>query len=170
MRPYPSPAFSNSYAAFETLVEALQTDEMGVCSHVEVEGHIGKDGKELLRLLYQDHLSLRAERETTRPMTGADGEERPESRRSRRSLMSPFGGVVVHRLALTKHGVSGGLRPMDAKLNLPSDSFSLVVRRDLAWSVANSSFDSAVEAATTRWRHRPQAPDGAPGTGLRRGL
>lgn len=144
MESYPPAPFTDSRAAFEGLVSALQTSEMAASSHVEVEEHLDRDGRELLRLLYQDHLSLRAEREEPRPMTGADGEERTEVRRSKRSHMSPFGGVVVRRLALTKHGVAGGLRRMDASLNLPADSFSLVVRREIAWAAANGSFESAV--------------------------
>lgn len=145
MGSYPPASFADSFAAFEALVSSLQTDDMIGSSHVDVETHIDTDGTELLRLLYQDHLSLRAEREEKQSMTGADGETRNEVRRGHRDLMSPFGGVVVRRLALTKRGVSGGLRPMDAWLNLPPDSFSLVVRRDIAWAAANGSFESAVE-------------------------
>lgn len=148
MESYPSDSFADSCAAFEALLTSLQTDEMTASSHVDVEGHIDSDGTELLRLLYQDHLSLRAEREEARPVRGADGEERTECRPSQRGLMSPFGGVVVRRLALTKHGVCGGLRPMDAHLNLSTDSFSLVVRRDIAWAAANGSFDTTVEDVT----------------------
>ncbi len=125
-------------------MSSLQTDDMIGSSHVHVETHIDTDGTELLRLLYQDHLSLRAEREESHSMTGADGETRVEVRHGQRDLMSPFGGVVVRRIALAKRGVSGGLRPMDAWLNLPPDSFSLVVRRDIAWAAANGSFESAV--------------------------
>jgi len=148
MEPYPSAAFTESRTAFEALVSTLQTTMMSTSSHVDVEGHIDEKGTALLRQLYQDHLSLRAEREVKRPVTGADGQERTETRTSSRRLMSPFGSVVVQRLALTKHAVSGGLRPMDAQLNLPSDSFSLMVRRDISWAVANGSFDSAVADVT----------------------
>lgn len=148
MRSYPPADFTDSRAAFEALVSSLQTDDMGASSHVAVEEHLDIEGTELLRLLYQDHLSLRAEREEAIPMTGADEAQRTETRHSERGLMSPFGGVVVRRLALTKHGVSGGLRPLDAWLNLPTDSFSLVVRRDIAWAAANGSFDTAVQDVT----------------------
>ncbi len=110
---YPPAPFADSLAAFEALVSSLQTDDMIGSSHVHVETHIDTDGTELLRLLYQDHLSLRAEREESHSMTGADGETRVEVRHGQRDLMSPFGGVVVRRIALAKRGVSGGLRPMD---------------------------------------------------------
>ncbi len=129
MEPYPSAAFTESRTAFDALVSSLQTTTMNASSHVDVEEHIDEKGTALLRQLYQDHLSLRAEREVKRSVTGADGEERTETRKSSRTLMSPFGSVVVQRPALTKHGVSGGLRPMDAQLILASDSFSLMVRR-----------------------------------------
>jgi hypothetical protein len=144
MGSYPLSSFTDSFAAFEALVSSLQTDEMVGSSHVDVETHIDDKGTEVLRLLLQDHLALRAERESKRPMTGADGEARTEARTGERDLMSLFGGVVVRRIALTKRGVSGGLRPMDAWLNLPSDSFSLVVRKEIAWAAANGSFESAV--------------------------
>jgi hypothetical protein len=89
-------------------------------------------GTASLRHLYQDHLSLRAEREDKRPVTGVNGQKRTEARKSSRALMSPFGNVVVQRLAITKHVVSGGLRPMDAQLSLACDSSQRMVRRDIS--------------------------------------
>jgi len=148
METYTLDPFADSRAAFDGLVSSLGTDEMGASSHVDVECHIEQVGREVLRLLYQDHLSLRAAAEEKQVMTGADGKVRSEARTSERGLMSPFGGVVVRRIALVKHGVSGGLRPMDAWLNLPVDSFSLVVRRDISWAAANGSFEAAVEDVT----------------------
>lgn len=148
MESYPPDTFADSRAAVEELLSSLQTVEMGTASHVAVEEHIDEDGMALLRQLYQDHLSLRAEVEEKHSVTGADGKERTETRKSSRALMSPFGGVVVQRLALTKHGVSGGLRRMDAQLNLACDSFSLLGRRDIAWAVANASFENAVADVT----------------------
>lgn len=144
---YPASAFVNSRAAFEAAVSALSAEDALDLDHGEVERRATSRGDELIRCLIQDHLDLRAEREkaTVAPMRGADGEERTEVRESSRPLGLLCGTVVVHRVALVKHGVSGGLRPLDARLNLPAGLYSEGVQREVAWGVAQGSYDAVVE-------------------------
>jgi hypothetical protein len=99
----------------------------------------------------QDHLDLRAVREkaTLAPVRGSDGVERTEVRRGARQLGTIFGDVGVQRLGLVKRGVPGGLRPLDAWLNLPAGKYSDGVARRLAWEVTLSSYDTAVASV---WR------------------
>ncbi len=146
-QPYPDPPFMNSRTAFEALVTLLAGDDTADLNHADVERLLDSDGRELLRCLYQDHLDLRGVRDTAaaRPMRGSDGEERTESRPGKRALGTLFGPVVVHRLALVKRGVSGGVRPLDAYLNLPPDKHSFGVQREICWGVAQNSFEASVD-------------------------
>lgn len=146
MSTYPTALFSSSREGFERLVSKLSGADTAQLDHGDVERVIESEGREVLRRLMQDHLDLRAERErsTVVPMRGADGVERTEKRPGRRALGTLFGDVGVRRLALFKRGESGGLRPLDALLNLPKGKYSEGVASRLAWEVAQSSFDTAV--------------------------
>lgn len=147
MRPYPAPAFHDSRAAFEAVVTAISGDDTDRLDHAEVERRVQAGGIELMRCLMQDHLDLRAEREkpVKAPVCGADGEQRTEFRPAARALGTLFGDVVVRRLAVVKHGVAGGLHPLDAHLNLPKGKYSHGVQREVALCVAQTSYDAAVE-------------------------
>jgi hypothetical protein len=131
---------------FESLVTRLSGSDTANLNHGELERLLDSDGRELLRRLLQDHLLLRAEREKQARSSarGADGLERTERRSSSRSLGTLFGDVDVQRLTLVKHGIPGGLRPLDAELNLPEGKYSEGVARRLAWEVAQSSYEAAV--------------------------
>lgn len=146
MRPYPTAAFPHSRTAYEAAVADLSGDDAVGLDHGEVERRAKSRGDEFIRSLIQDHMDLRAERERTtiEPMVGADGTERTEVRASSRPLRTLHGTVVVHRLALVRHGAAGGLRPLDAHLNLPDGLFSQGVQRELVWGVAQGSYDSTV--------------------------
>jgi hypothetical protein len=144
---YPTSSFVNSRAAFDAAVSALSAEDALDLDHGEVERRAKTRGDEFIRSLIQDHLDLRAEREKTAvlPLRGADGEVRTEVRPSSRPLGTLHGTVVVRRLVLVRHGVSGGLRPLDARLNLPDGLYSEGVQREVAWGVAQGSYDTVVE-------------------------
>ena len=146
MTSYPTTPFGSSRAKFEMLVGQLAGADAARLDHGELERLIDRDGREVLRSLYQDSVNLRAERERVshEPMRGADGAVRTEVRHTSRQLGTLFGDVGVQRLALVKRGVSGGLRPLDARLNLPDGKYSEGVSRVLAWEIAQSSYDTAV--------------------------
>ncbi|MFT6142254.1 MAG: hypothetical protein ACJARS_000244 [bacterium] len=74
----PPAAFTESRAAFEELVGRLQMKTMSAASHIDVERQMDEVGTALLRHLYQDHLSLRAEREDKRTR---DRRRRPKADR-----------------------------------------------------------------------------------------
>jgi hypothetical protein len=149
MGTYLASFFRDSRAAYEALERSMASEELAHLDHAALEEHLESSGRELMRLLLQDHLSLRFAREEgqsqeTGCVTGSDGEARSERRHSKRSLGSLFGAVVVRRLAWVRHGVAGGLRPLDAELNLPTGLYSFGVRREVAWSAAQTSFEGTV--------------------------
>lgn len=135
------------YARFKERLDSLEVLEM---EHSALEKEIEREGFELMRLLYQDHLLLRAMRESDvrdrAPVVGSDGVERRHRRTdTERGLMTPFGRVSVERAGYSAPG-SDSLYPLDAELNLPSDSFSHGVREQVARQAAKNSFEEVVEA------------------------
>jgi hypothetical protein len=109
--------------------------------------------------MFQDHLDLRAsdEAQTIVSMRAADGALRTEVRTSQRTLETLFGEVTVSRKTLTLRGQPGGLRPLDARLNLPSGHYSAPLTRLLAWEVAQSSYTTALDnLARTTAAHLPR--------------
>lgn len=150
MQPYPAcpaPEFNECRAAFEAMLVGLSGAEAAGLDHSGAERRVDDEGEEVKRLVYQGFLNLCAAREKAShaPVRGADGETRTEFRPSSRPLGVLFGTVVVHRLAVVKHGVSGGLHPLDAHLNLPEGRYSCGVQREIAWGVSQTSYDAAVE-------------------------
>jgi hypothetical protein len=122
----------------------LQSPEAMAMAYTEMEQWLGREGRELQRLLLQQHCALRAgaERRLSR-VRGADGQQRRRTRS--RGLGSVFGPVTVWRLAYTADGVAS-LHPLYAGLNLPPGHYSYGLRRLLAEQAAKSSFDEvAVE-------------------------
>jgi len=146
MTAYPEADFSSSRTLFDATVAELCGEDTAHMDHGELERLVEARGTELMRALFQDHLDLRAvrEEESLEPVRGSDGKARTERRPSSRQLGTLFGEVGVQRLALVKRGVSGGLRPLDAELNLPAGKHSQGVARAVAWAVAQGSFDATV--------------------------
>jgi hypothetical protein len=147
MPPYPAApgadTFESSRLAFNALVAQLSAESALSLDHADVEELVDQDGTELLRLLLQDHLGLRAGLEEREPVCGSDGVTRTHKRASSCCLESLFGGVLVLRLALSMRGVSA-LMPMDAELNLPNGRYSHGLRKRVVMEVASGSFDQAV--------------------------
>ena len=136
--------FSASREKFEALLTQLGGDHALASDHAALERRLKTEGFEVLRQLLQDHLLLRSVREVALPsVTGKDGIVRTWRRETDRPLETIFGPVTVYRLAYGAEGISS-LRPMEAELNLPVETFSLGVRRHVAESVADGAYEAAV--------------------------
>ncbi|GAB4194928.1 MAG: hypothetical protein OHK0013_00570 [Sandaracinaceae bacterium] len=118
--------------------------------HGEVEIWLEVEERELLRLMLQEHLDLRAAIERRVSVRGADEVERTEVRDSERGLESLFGEVDVGRKLYQAEGHEG-LAPLDAVLNLPRAHFSHDVRRFVAKEIGRRCRTSAPSRA---WRSR----------------
>lgn len=141
-------SFSEARTNFEALVQDLQSGPTVKMTHDAVEGVIASRGREILRQLLQGHLECRSALECRESMVGSDGELRSHQRQCERQLTSVFGDVEVTRTELRARGVSGGLRPLDAELNLPPDLYSFGLHRLIAWFAANEAYDAVVDSLT----------------------
>jgi len=137
--------FAAAREQFEALIEALDGERTSEMEHGEVERLISRMGTEVLRLLMQAHLDLRARREVRREdLTGPDGSALSRCRPNRtRDLMTLFGEVIVRRKGYSAPGVQS-LFPLDAALNLAKDKYSHELRSRVAEEVAGGSFDKTV--------------------------
>ena len=111
----------------------------------DLERMLNEEGRELLRQLLEAHLRMRAPGEAEVPVRDADGIERGVKRAHRRNLVTSFGKIELTRTGYAEPGVDS-LHPLDGELNLGRESFSLEMRRKVAWETARCSFEEAQEA------------------------
>jgi hypothetical protein len=138
--------FADSRERFEDLVGFLDGTAAAGLSHGDLEDRLDTDGRGLLRQLYQDHLTLRAQVEPRLEVIGAEGARRGRVEAGHsRDLVTVFGGVQVRRLAYRAPG-QPNLHPADAALNLPPERHSHGLRRLTAVEAARGSFDETAQA------------------------
>jgi hypothetical protein len=137
--------FADSRRYFQQFVDHLSSADTMRMTHGELERYMERDGFELLRLLFQDHLDLRGPGEAQSDVVGSDGVRRPHVRLLERQLKILFGTVVAGRMGYSAHDAET-LFPRDAELNLPPSLYSHGVERRVANEVIKGSFDSAVES------------------------
>ena len=145
-----SEAFCGAAQQFLALTGWLAGEQAAGLEHAQLEARLEADGRELIRMLLQNHLDLRADSERRAELVvGADGARRANVERSHaRALGTVFGEVEVTRLAYRARGVEN-LHPADAQLNLPAEKHSHGIRRLAALEAPRSSFDDA-QAAIVR--------------------
>jgi hypothetical protein len=149
--------FRTSRAAFEALTVTLGSAQAASWTHDQLEGHLDVQGREVLRLLYQDHLDLRALREQHAvgqavahgqvvAIIDAEGVgHRKVEQGHRRHLQTVFGMVGVTRCAWRADGARN-LYPADATLNLPDHLHSHTLQQRAATEAVRGSFQAAEQA------------------------
>lgn len=139
-------AFRAACELFETTVHQLRADSTARLEHDEIEALLKKLGMELMRLLFQSHLDVRAMREQRQEsVQGGDGTVRTRCRdKCEKQLMTEFGEVIVSRKGYYAKKTES-LFPLDLELNLPEGKYSSGLCRLVAEAVADSSFDEAVD-------------------------
>ena len=144
-------AFARSRDAFAEAEAWLGGPQAAGLEHGELEAVMEGRGRELLRLMLQDHLDLRAAREQrVERVTGPDRVVRTRAEKGhRRSLATIFGPVTVSRIAYRAAG-AGNVHLADAALNLPPERHSHGLRRMAAAAAARGSFGQACAEVTRR--------------------
>jgi hypothetical protein len=142
--------FARSGEAFAEIEGWLEGPQAAALDHAGLEEELEARGRELLRLLFQDHLDVRAAREQRLArVAGADGILRTRAEKGHgRGLATVFGVVTVSRIAYRAPGAAN-VHPADAELNLPPGRHSHGLGKRVAIEAARGSFDQA-RAAVTR--------------------
>jgi len=118
----------------------------------EIEQQVIVRGRELLRLVLQHAVDVRAAAEPRlAQVTGADGVRRTRAERGHgRTVLTWFGPVRVRRMAYRAPGAAN-LHPADAVLNLPARRYSWAVQRAVVLFAQAGSYEQAqlwLQAAT----------------------
>jgi hypothetical protein len=97
----------------------------GALAHGDLEDQLGVRGRELVRLMFQGQLDLRAVREQRRrDVTGPEGTPRTRAENCHgRPLTTIFGQVTVSRIAYRAPRLPN-MHPADEELNLPEEQHS----------------------------------------------
>ena len=140
-------AFEASRECFEEALGWLAGPASSGLSHAEFEEQLDRRGRELLRNMFQDKLSLLAATETRRgDVVGSEGiahgAVEPGHHRPLRTI---FGDVDVGRLAY-RHRGHPNLYPADMALNLPEENDSHGLRRLASIEACRGSYEEADEA------------------------
>ncbi len=140
-------AFGRSRECFGELVAVLADPAGGRLTHAQMEDQLTVLSRELVRVLHQDSLDLRAARERRlEPVTGSDQVARGIVERGHdRGLATVFGEVTATRMAYRRRGAEN-LYPADAVLNLPEEKYSHGLARLVAIEAPRGSFEQAAGA------------------------
>jgi hypothetical protein len=139
--------FSASTVLFDGLTGFLSGGEAAGLTHEQLETWLEELGRGLICQLFQDHLDLRAGRET-RVGGVVDADEVPHNAVEsdhHRPLETIFGEVTITRLAYRAKGAAN-LHLADAELNLPKERHSHGLRERCAIEAARGSYKEAISA------------------------
>jgi hypothetical protein len=138
-------SFEEAEEQFGSMAAFLRSMEAGTMTESNLERRLEKEGRELIRKLLAAHVQMRAPGEAEGPVIDAEGVGRAEKRRHERVLVTSFGKIEVRRTGYARAG-EASLHPLDGEMNLPRESFSLELRRKVAWESARGSFEEGQEA------------------------
>jgi hypothetical protein len=144
-------SFARSREAFGQVQEWLAGPEAAGLDHGAVEEELSVRGRELQRLLLQDHLDARAAAEPRlAQVSGPDQITRARAERGHaRQLASVFGPVTVTRIAYRAPGAPN-VHLADGQLNMPAGKHS----HGLAKMVAAAAAAGSLERACVQVRDR----------------
>lgn len=112
-------------------------------THSELEQFLNLDGREILRRIFQGYIDERGPGAVAEPVVDATGQEHTHQCLHARSLTTIFGAVTLERQGYGGRSLSS-LHPLDAELNLPPESYSHTLQRQIAEAAAKESFDEVV--------------------------
>jgi hypothetical protein len=126
---------------FDSIISHLR--ESSRMTHSELEQFLNIDGREMLRRIFQGYLDESGSGAVTEPVLDANGQEHTHQRLHSRSLTTIFGEVSLNRQGYGGRGVES-LHPLDAELNLPPESYSHTLQRQIACATAKESYDEVM--------------------------
>ena len=141
--------FHGAYEKFIEITSHLSAKANGEATHSDIEAYLEADGRELLRLLLQEHLDNQCSGRVGEAVRGSDGVVRSHKRDDMDTgYQSVFGAIRVARTGYSQRGVSS-LFPRDAQLNLPAQSYSHRLQKRVAAKAAKMSFENVADDIKT---------------------
>lgn len=136
-------AIDQGQTHYNAIVNFLGAKESKPMELSGLEKELEKRGRELMRILLQQHLDKLSASRCDEEVCGSDGIHRLNVRLQDREIETVFGTVTTNRAGYGDKG-SASLHPLDAQLNIPSERYSLEIRRRVAENAAKSSFDETL--------------------------
>jgi hypothetical protein len=141
--------FQAAYEKFIEITSHLSAKAPGEQTHSDIEAYLETDGRELLRLLLQEHVDQQGPGRIGEAVRGADGVVRSHKRdHMETGYQSVFGAVRVARTGYSQRGVSS-VFPRDAQLHLPRQSYSHRLQKRVAAKAAKMAFESVASDMET---------------------
>jgi len=141
LKPVQADAYLSAQKQLDSIISHLRlSDRM---THSELEQFLNVDGREILRRLFQGYIDERGPGAAAESVVDANGQEHTHQRLHSRSLQTIFGEVTLDRQGYGGREVES-LHPLDAEFNLPLESYSHTLRRQVACATAKESFDEVV--------------------------
>src|SRR5215813_8066132 len=147
LKPNQADAYLPAREQLDSIISHLQSVKR--MTHNELEQFLNDEGREILRRCVQGYLDERGPGAVADPVVDASGQQHTHRRLNSRSLTTIFGEVDVARQGYGGRGLES-LHPLDAELNLPSDSYSHSLHRQIAVAITKQSYD---ESGTTISSH-----------------
>jgi len=139
--PVQADAYLPALEQFNFIISHLRST--GPMTHSELEQFLDVDGREMLRRIYQGYLDERGPGAVAEPVVDANGQEYTHQRLHFRSLTTIFGEVTLDRQGYGGRELES-LHPLDAELNLPPESYSHTLQRQMACTTAKESYDEVM--------------------------
>jgi hypothetical protein len=108
-------------------------------THSEIESYITIEGREILRLMLQEHINARGNGWVGEAIE-SDKQVRDCQRLSTRHYYSPFGQVYVERLGYKTIDVPS-IFPLDDALNLPENCYSHQIQKRVGRAISGNSIN-----------------------------
>ena len=136
--------YGQSTDFFDHIVSLLDSGEGNSMDMSQLENELEKRGRELMRILLQEHLDNRSPGTCSEPVRDTDGTKRTETPDHERQIETVFGRVRLRRAGYAEKGRKS-LHPLDAELNLAPELYSLELEHRVAEEAAKNSFEEVVE-------------------------
>jgi len=138
-------SFAGAEEKFFQLKDLLSSAQAKRMRLSEVESMIKDDGRELLRLLLQGYVDEHGLCDIGDFIVGSDGVVRNHKRIREREIKTLFGYIKIKRVGYGAHG-KDSLFPKDGLLNLPQNSYSFGIQRQIVEEAIRGSFEEGIES------------------------
>lgn len=150
LKPDQADAYAPAQEQFDSIKSRLRSAQAKSWTVNDLEEFLDVEGREIMRLCVQGYLDEQGPGRVFEPVVDSNGRQHTHQRLHSRSIFTLFGSVTVNRQGYGGRGLES-LHPLDAKLNLPPESYSHSLRRRSAEATAKESYDevtSSIEKQT----------------------